>query len=151
MAPYYPSSEAQFSARVPRSPAGFCGVTEPAPEQIDFCPRSALLAMSWQLIPLSTASDVVELDALASGYFKDVGKRPYFQDVYWLLSWAKGKPEEVRLYANFLDGRISGIAGGIVEDCQIRIGFGSRLRLHTFRLKRLRLQEPLLCSREQEI
>jgi hypothetical protein len=104
--------------------------------------------MTWQIIPLSTSADLAESVALASGFFKAAGKWPYFQDVYWLLSWAKGKPEDVRLYANFVNGRISGIAGGIVEDCQIRIGFGSRIRLHTFRLKRLRLQEPLLCGLE---
>jgi len=102
--------------------------------------------VSWKRIQLATLRDAAQADILASELFKTSGMWPRHQNVDWLLSWARGRPQNVLLYAYLVNGRISGLAGCIIEDCQIRIGFGSRVALHTFRLKRQRLQEPLLCD-----
>ena len=82
--------------------------------------------MSWKRIQLATLRDAAQADILASELFKTSGMWPRHQNVYWLLSWARGKPQNVLLYAYLVNGRISGLAGCIIEDCQIRIGFLSR-------------------------
>jgi hypothetical protein len=100
---------------------------------------------TWTRMPLSSSTDVAEADNFASQLSEMTGSWPHSQNVHWLLSWARGRPDNVHLYATFLDGCIAGLAGCISEDCGIQIGFGAgRIPLYTFRLQRLRLQEPLL-------
>lgn len=71
--------------------------------------------MAWKRITLHTMSDISTAYEVAETFFNTTGKSPYYQDVYWFLSWVKSEPSNVHLYGNFLNGDICGIAGGIVK------------------------------------